>query len=317
MNITTSNIEFSYPNKQKVIDNISTRFQSNEISVILGESGCGKSTLLRCIANLEILDSGTITFDGKPFNHWGYKGLSLSFIFQDYALYQGLSVEKNITIAIKRHNYKSLLEKISSSLNIKHLFPKQINQLSGGEKQRVAIARSLILKPKILLMDEPFSNLDYNIKSHIKETFIELQKELNITTLIVTHNQSEASEIGNKIYLMNNGKIAQEGTFEELYNNPKNKFVATFLGNHKINKIQVHKNNIILIRPEHIYFQQPHNNIISIKANFIRGFSDSSQFVHIFNLDGKKIRVISKKQMAFDASSEINLYIDSTKIISL
>lgn len=320
MNITLNNIEFEYNSNTKVLKGLNSIFETGKISVILGSSGSGKSTLLRCLANLESNYKGSILYNDKTFAELGYKGLNLSFVFQDYALYQGLTAKENILIALKHRKIdkiESKVDAICTMLDINNLLSKNVSQLSGGEQQRVAIARSLVLNPSILLMDEPFSNLDYSIKNKIRDSFLELQNELGFTTILVTHNQTEAADIGDKIFLMKDGKIEQEGKFETMYNSPSTPFVAEFLGNHRINKIKldVEENNLIYIRPEHISLEKPLEEFYEINVEFIRYQPDLPNYIYIFKYNDLIIRMLNSSFQDFSNKSTVTLYIPISKTI--
>lgn len=319
MKIELKNIEFSYSTKQ-ILDIENVVFEKGEISVVLGPSGCGKTTLLRCISLLEIY-KGEILFDGNKIPSIIDSDLNISFVFQDFALYQGLSVKENIIIALKSRNFskkeiEKKLTKICTELNICNIIEKNINEISGGEKQRVSIARSLILEPDILLMDEPFSSLDYNIKNSITNTFIDYHKSINNTVIIVTHNQSEASEIADKIFLMNKGKIIQSGSYDELYNKPNSKFVAEFIGSIPINKVS-YNNNEIFFRPENVKFDILKNkkDFIQLKTNYIRFTVLDSYYIYKFEFSEKTLNVVNKTKIDFTLNEEVVLFINNKDIL--
>lgn len=208
----------------------------NKYVVILGPSGSGKTTLLRILAGLEYQDTGKIIISGKDVSNVPAWKRDIGLVFQNYALYPHLNVFQNIAMPLNVQRYKDdyIEEKVNNLLKIMELetqrdkFPKQ---LSGGQQQRVALARALIKNPKILLMDEPLSNLDTRVRIDLREYLKETQRNLGITTIHVTHDQEEAMAIGDQIIVLNNSKIIQDDTPENIYKKPRNTFIAKFLGN--------------------------------------------------------------------------------------
>ena len=316
MRIELKNINFSYIKNNPVLSDLNAVFEEGKISVLLGPSGCGKSTILRCIAQLEQQQKGDILYQDQSFSKFGYKGLGLSYVFQDLALYQGLNVRENIRIALKERSkeVEKSYNQICELLEISDLIEKKVTQLSGGEMQRVAIARSLVLNPKILLMDEPFSSLDYNIKNRITDRFLGIQSKNRITTILVTHNQTEAAELADKVFLMNKGRIVQEGTYEYLYKKPSNSFVAKFLGNQKNNSILIN-NKETFVRPEDISFNKRTRSDIKIQANFVRKFPDFPQYVYLFQYKNAIVRVLSLNNLEYSIDEDVDLYILNDSII--
>jgi len=219
------------------VDNVTLQALEGEHLCLLGPSGCGKTTLLRLIAGFEEPNSGEIVISSKIVSAVGkiippYKR-KIGMVFQDLALWPHMTVRENIEFGLKKDlSRKEKMEKIEKILNLvgltRHLnfYP---HELSGGEKQRVALARTLILEPGILLMDEPLSSLDFHLKKEIERVITELQKKLGITTIYVTHNQDEAIAMADKIAIMNKGQIEQVGTLEEFRKKPRTDFVKTFL----------------------------------------------------------------------------------------
>ena len=219
------------------VDNMTLQVLEGEHLCLLGPSGCGKTTLLRLIAGFEEPDSGEIIINGRTVSAPGKiipsHQRKLGMVFQDLALWPHMTVRENIEFGIKKDlSRKERMQKIDKVLNLvslnRHLnfYP---NELSGGEKQRVALARTLILEPEILLMDEPLSSLDFQLKEELEKVIIELQKRLNITTVYVTHDQNEAIAMADRIAIMSKGRVEQIGTMEELSKKPKTDFVKAFI----------------------------------------------------------------------------------------
>ncbi len=222
--LVLENVCFSYGN-QPVVDGLSMKVFDSEIFCILGSSGCGKSTLLRIISGLAKANSGTISFS-KPQS-------TVGFVFQNYALFPHLSVEENIAYGLASWSKEKINERISElavQFEISDLLYKYPSEISGGQAQRVAIARSLAPKPDLLLMDEPFSNLDAKQKSKLKPQLLEKLRLAKVPTILVTHDQEEAFDIGDRIAVMHNGKFDQVGPTYQIYHEPQCRFVAEFIG---------------------------------------------------------------------------------------
>ncbi len=211
-----------------------------EILAILGPSGCGKTTMLKLISGLEIPDSGEIVVENELV-YSKEKGIyksadkrNLAMVFQNYAIWPHKNVFENIAypLKIKKLKKSAINEKVESIMNLVKLDGKEKRysyQLSGGEKQRVALARALVMKPRLLLLDEPFSNLDAKLRDEMKEELKRIRAELDLTVIHVTHDQKEARDIADKLAVMNKGHILQVGSPEEVYENPKDDFIADFI----------------------------------------------------------------------------------------
>ena len=216
--------------------------EEGEMVCLLGPSGCGKSTTLSMIAGLEAPTEGEIFFDGRPMANVEAEKRDIGMVFQNYALYPHMTVEENIMFPLKmrwmpKAERKEKGKEIAKMMQITGLLHRRPGQLSGGQQQRVAIARALVKEPKILLLDEPFSNLDARLRIELRDDIRALQQKLRITTVFVTHDQEEAMSISDRILLMNQGEIQQYSTPQEMYRFPANMFVAGFLGNPPINLI--------------------------------------------------------------------------------
>lgn len=240
------------------IEKIDFSIEKGELISLLGPSGCGKTTLLNIIGGFLKPDNGKIYLEDRDITDIPPEKRDISTVFQSYALFPHMNVLENIKYGLK---YKKLTKKEQNELALEYLKivgldgyeKKSIQELSGGQQQRVALARALVLYPKILLLDEPFSNLDAKLKISMREELKELQKNLKISMIFVTHDQEEALSISDKVVVMNNGRIEQIGTPEEIYYSPINEYVANFIG----------KSNFILkdgakklIRPENIKIEK-------------------------------------------------------------
>lgn len=260
--IKFKNINKNY-GKQHILKDMTLDIQKQEFVTLLGPSGCGKSTLLRCLAGLETISSGEIFLDGENITHKKPSKRNVGMVFQQYSLFPTMNIYNNIAFGLKIKGYKKqdidkLVKDVLKMVNLEGSEKKYPSQLSGGEQQRVAICRCIVTKPKVLLLDEPFSAIDAKLRKSLQTKIKEIHRELGITTIFVTHDQDEAMTMSDKIYLMNKGVIEQFGTPKELYVSPKNHFAASFMGNYNILSKSVVKSvanidincNEICFRPE-------------------------------------------------------------------
>ena len=217
------------------IERVDIDVQHGEFVAIMGPSGCGKTTLLRIIAGLERADAGTLLLRGEDIGDVPVHKRSTRLIWQDYSLFPFLNVRKNIEfgLTLRRHDKKAVrakVEAVAAQVHLDHLLARRIGQLSGGEQQRVAIARALVTEPEILLLDEPLSSLDAHLRIKVQSELTVLQRELGISFIYVTHNQSEAFAMADRVVVMNKGVVEQVGRPAEIYNRPETHFVAEFVG---------------------------------------------------------------------------------------
>ena len=234
--------------------NILTR--DGEFLVLLGPSGCGKSTLLRMIGGLEHPTSGQILIGDKVVNNLPPRARSIAMVFQSYALYPHMTVRGNISFPLKaakvpKAEQEKKIHWASSILGIDNLMDRRPGQLSGGQRQRVALARALVREPDVFLLDEPLSNLDAQRRASARDELQTFQREIGTTTIYVTHDQVEAMGMGHRIAVLNHGELQQIGTPRQIYEEPQNVFVATFLGSPPMNLIP-QGNRLIGFRPESI-----------------------------------------------------------------
>ncbi len=245
-----------------VIPGIDLTIEDGEFVVFVGPSGCGKSTLLRLIAGLEDTTSGVIDIDGKDATNLPPAKRGLAMVFQSYALYPHMTVRKNIQFPLKMAGMDPAeqtrrVEKAASVLNLTNYLDRRPGQLSGGQRQRVAIGRAIVREPAAFLFDEPLSNLDAALRVGMRQEISELHQTLKTTMVYVTHDQVEAMTMADKIVVLNAGRIEQVGSPLTLYHEPRNKFVAGFIGSPRMNFIDgaeaaKHNAHTIGIRPEHI-----------------------------------------------------------------
>lgn len=240
--ITLEQIDKRYGNVE-VLRDINLTIQDGEFVVLVGPSGCGKSTLLRTIAGLELASSGDIHIGNKLMNDVPPKDRDISMVFQSYALYPHLTVARNMgfSLEIKKRPRAEIDEKVRRAaeiLSLSHLLERRPKELSGGQRQRVAMGRAIVRQPQVFLFDEPLSNLDAQLRGHMRVEIKKLHQQMNNTIVYVTHDQVEAMTLADRIVVLNHGVIQQVGTPLELYDTPANKFVASFIGSPPMNFIE-------------------------------------------------------------------------------
>ncbi|XNN29342.1 ferric ABC transporter ATP-binding protein [Escherichia coli] len=218
-----------------VIDNINLTIPQGQMVTLLGPSGCGKTTILRLVAGLEKPSEGQIFIDGEDVTHRSIQQRDICTVFQSYALFPHMSLGENVGYGLKmlgvpRAELKARVKEALAMVDLEGFEDRFVDQISGGQQQRVALARALILKPKVLLFDEPLSNLDANLRRSMRDKIRELQKQFDITSLYVTHDQSEAFAVSDTVLVMNKGHIMQIGSPQDLYRQPASRFMASFMG---------------------------------------------------------------------------------------
>ncbi|KEI12089.1 hypothetical protein Z959_11675 [Clostridium novyi B str. ATCC 27606] len=244
-------------NKQQILKNINIHVKEGEFLILLGSSGCGKTTLLRIISGLEDGFTGKIYYENKDITKLQCSKRGFGIVFQSYSLFPNMTVEQNVSYGLKNKKYsKNIInEKVNEILNIvemKEYKRKYPHELSGGQQQRVALARTLVLSPKVLLLDEPLSALDYRVRVSLRKQIKEIHERLNITTIMVTHDKEEALVMADRIAIMNKGEIIQIDSPENIYVKPINKYVAHFMG--ELNYIKGFNDKLSFIRPENIEY---------------------------------------------------------------
>ncbi|GAB2535765.1 ABC transporter ATP-binding protein [Gracilibacillus alcaliphilus] len=251
-----------------VLDDISLSVEKGEFITLLGQSGCGKSTLLRSIAGIADVDAGVIKVNGHDITHLPSRKRGIGMVFQSYALFPNMTVTQNISYGLKLKKKKGhikIVQDMMAMMGLEELGDRYPHELSGGQQQRVALSRSLVMEPEVLLLDEPFSALDAKIRKALQQEIKNIQRKLNITTIFVTHDQKEAMILSDRIFVMNQGKIVQTGTPDEVYIQPRNKFIAGFMGSYNIIPLNmfkqwtnhaIHFEKDIAIRPESIMISQ-------------------------------------------------------------
>lgn len=235
----TATLEFSHISKSYVtgadaVKNFNLQVNDGEFITILGSSGSGKSTILRMVAGLETITSGELKIDGQVVNEWDPKKRNVAMVFQNYALFPNLTVEQNMEFALKMQHAskaerKEKVAKMAKILGVDDILTHKAKKLSGGQCQRIAIGRALVCEPNVFLMDEPLSNLDAAMRNELRGEIARLQEQLKITTLYVTHDQTEAMILGDRVLVMDQGEIQQVNEPQNIYSKPQNLFVAQFI----------------------------------------------------------------------------------------
>ena len=231
-------------NKVSAVSNVDLEINDKEFLVILGPSGSGKSSLLRLIAGLEEPTSGDVFFNSKNMNDVPPRNRDVSMVFQNFALFPNMTVFDNIAFPLVASENNKLdvgveVKRISSLLKIENLLGRKPSELSGGEQQRVALGRAIIKQPKVFLMDEPLSNLDAALRAELRTEIKKLRDKLQVTTVYVTHDQTEAMTMADRIAIIKDGKVIQVGTPEEIYNTPTHSWIGSFIGSPPMNLINV------------------------------------------------------------------------------
>ena len=331
-------------NETVAVDNVSCVFKAGTLTTLLGPSGCGKTTSLRLIAGLERASSGKIFIDNEDVTLLPATDRDVSMVFQSYALFPHMSVIENVSYGLKMAKVKKneYIEKSIETLklvNLEGYENRMPSELSGGQQQRVAVARAIVLEPKVLLFDEPLSNLDAKLRRQVREDIRNIQQRLGVTTIYVTHDQEESLAISDNVIVMNKSIIAQEGKPIDLYDNPNTKFVANFIGDANIIKAEatskndtlhtlkigdvivevnstkrINKTTSIALRPEKININKnkKENNLIGkiISASFV---GNSYQYTISTNVG--KIYVISHDTINnFELNSEVFLSFEKKDI---
>lgn len=278
--------------KKSAIENINIELEKGKILCILGPSGCGKSTILKSIGGFLNLDTGSIILDGKEISKLDAADREVATVFQSYALFPNMNVIENVSYGLKfrykdKRKIRELALEMIEKVGLEGYEKKEISSLSGGEQQRVAFARSLVIRPKLLLLDEPFSNLDAKLRVQMQAQIKKLQREFDISMIFVTHDQAEAFSIADKIILMNKGNIIQVDTPIDLYNTPRDRFSLEFIG-----KANIYGDKYI--RPEMIEILKDGEEAIVKNISFKGDIIDLA--VDTKEVKGLKIQILNRKQ---------------------
>jgi len=239
-NISIENVHKWYPGGVHAVNNMTMDIAEGEFVVFVGPSGCGKTTLLRMIAGLEDIHGGTVSMGGRVLNDVAPKDRDIAMVFQNYALYPNMNVYDNIAFPLKmrkakKHEIDAAVRGVARKLDLEQFLERRPGALSGGQRQRVALARAMVRRPKLFLMDEPLSNLDAKLRVQMRREIVSLQRDLGVTTIYVTHDQTEAMTMGHRIAVMHDGVLQQIDTPQAIYNFPANLFTAGFIGSPPMN----------------------------------------------------------------------------------
>lgn len=323
--VTLSHVRKVYPNGAVAVEDFNLSIRDREFLVLVGPSGCGKSTTLRMVAGLEEITSGTISIDGKVVNDLPPKDRDIAMVFQNYALYPHMTVKENMAFGLKlRHTPKAEIEQriaeAAEALGLTPYLSRLPKQLSGGQRQRVALGRAIVRQPKVFLFDEPLSNLDAKMRVEMREEIHRLHLRLNATILYVTHDQTEAMTLGDRIVVMENGHIRQVDDPVQLYNEPANCFSASFIGTPPMNMLPMTADGagrltsaagtlasplfatlapeqqvLVGIRPEHLIdasAQAPFDNALQAEVDIVEQMG-AEAYVH-FNVAGVRMTARTK-----------------------
>ena len=324
--------------KVNAIKNINLEIEQGKLFVLLGPSGCGKSTLLNIIAGIEQQSAGEVYFNEKLITSSDKKVFlspkerDVAMVFQSYALYPHMTVFENIAfpLRISKLNKEEIKRKVleaSEILELKDLLEAKPKELSGGQRQRVALGRAIVRNPSVLLLDEPLSNLDAMLRITMRKELKSLQKRLNITTIYVTHDQTEAMSLGDIVAIIKDGEIQQIGSPDDIYNNPQNLFVAKFLGTPPINLFEekffvtvstktklldIPKNSIAGIRPEQIKITESDKSLFNANIKMMSSLG-SEKIVYLSVKDKDFVAKISSDKPLHE-NEEVGIHFDNDKI---
>jgi multiple sugar transport system ATP-binding protein len=245
------------------VSDFTVSIDDGEFLVLVGPSGCGKSTTLRMVAGLESITSGEMRLDGERMNEKKPGERDIAMVFQSYALYPHMTVRENMRFGLeestdmKKDEMNSLVEETAEMLGMSDLLDRKPGELSGGQQQRVALGRAIVRDPEVFLMDEPLSNLDAKLRSQMRTELQRLQEDLGVTTVYVTHDQTEAMTMGDRIAILDDGKLQQVGTPIEAYHQPANRFVAGFIGEPSMNFFEMQRDGELLLGEQFEYPLSP------------------------------------------------------------
>ena len=304
--VILKNVTKIYDTK-KVIDNVDLTINDKEFVVLVGASGCGKSTLLRMIAGLEDITDGEIFIGDKKVNNIQPKDRDIAFVFQSYALYPHMTVRENIAFGLKmrkidKETIDKKVKEAAEILDLGEYLDRKPKQLSGGQRQRVALGRAIVRNPKVFLMDEPLSNLDAKLRVQMRSEIKKLHEKLQTTFIYVTHDQTEALTMGDRVVVLDKGIIQQAASPEEIYNNPANTFVAGFVGSPQMN----------FISSENFPYNTKENVTIGIgeiKFNVDIEITEllGSEKIAYFNIGGQKCSAKLPADFNIDKSLELSI----------
>lgn len=326
--VEIKNLKKSY-GELNILNGIDLSVNAGEFLVLVGPSGCGKSTLLRAIAGLDLPSSGEIFFDAKNITKMQPQDRNMAMVFQNYALYPHMSVYENMAFSLEikkmdKAEIKNRIDKIATLLQITHLLDRKPKELSGGQRQRVSLGRALAKQSPVILFDEPLSNLDAHLRQQMRIEIKNLHNIFKSTIIYVTHDQTEAMTMGDRIAVLNKGKIVQIDTPINIYQNPKNDFVAKFIGTPEINILDKsfleqsvlsklsEKTAQVGIRPEDIKISLE-DTALKAKIEFIENLG--SQLLYYVKINDQSLRVLKSSNNLYKVGDTINLLLNVENII--
>lgn len=302
--VTLKNIKKVYENSVTAVDKFNVEIKNKEFVVLLGPSGCGKTTTLRMIAGLEEISEGDLFINEKKVNDVPPKDRDIAMVFQNYALYPHMTVFENMAFGLKlrkvpKDEIKRRVGDASKILKLDSLLQRKPKQLSGGQRQRVALGRAIVRKPKVFLFDEPLSNLDAKLRGHMRAELAALHHRLGTTMIYVTHDQIEAMTLGDVIIIMKDGLIQQVGSPLDLYDRPKNRFVAGFIGSPPMNLFEMD----VIVKDKKI----------SLQNDFSQLELSGDRFSKLYAYSGKKVSVgIRPENLTKSTKKNPNNYLTGT-----
>ncbi|MEG1775447.1 MAG: ABC transporter ATP-binding protein [Clostridia bacterium] len=315
-----------------VLKNIDLNVEQGEMVTLLGPSGCGKSTLLRAVAGLNSVDSGSVWIDGKDVTAIDARRRQVGMVFQSYALFPNMTAAQNVAfgLSIQRQDQKTIAAKVAEMIALVGLQGKENqrpNQLSGGQQQRVALARALIMQPKVLLLDEPLSALDAQIRQSLRVQIREIQQDMHITAIFVTHDQEEAMAISDRVCVMHNGIIEQQGTPVDIYKNPQSDFVARFIGHYnvftpqeagKLLGITPFDCKVVAIRPEAFTFEHGQNKqSITGKVQRISMLGSVTRYGMDCGGIEMNVEIVNHDARYLELGEQVTMYINEKNILQI
>ncbi|CDZ74407.1 ABC-type transport system, sugar-family ATP-binding protein [Peptoniphilus sp. ING2-D1G] len=303
--IRMSNIKKIYSGGKIVMEDFNLFIKDSSFTVLVGPSGCGKTTAIRIISGLEDIQGGSIYIGDKDVTKEDPGDRGIAMVFQNYALYPHMTVERNISFGLKNYGFSKseIDEKVNSVLELvglKEYRNSKPANLSGGQRQRVALARAISKNPDVFLMDEPLSNLDAKLRVQMRSELVRLHKKLNTTFVYITHDQIEALTMADYIIVMNEGKIMQYGTAQDVYENPENLFTAKFIGESGMNTIKLNDGNYIGFRANKIFKEKPENfNGITFSAPISTKERLGSDFNYTILYEGEEISYKTDRELEY------------------
>ena len=314
-----------------VLKHINLDVNEGEMVTLLGPSGCGKSTLLRAIAGLNDIDEGTVSIDGHDVTHVDVRERQVGMVFQSYALFPNMTAAQNVAfgLTIKKLPRDVINEKVKKMMDLVGLSDKanhRPSQLSGGQQQRVALERALVMEPKVLLLDEPLSALDAQIRQNLRVQIREIQQDMHITAIFVTHDQEEAMAISDRVCVMHGGVIAQEGAPEDIYKQPHSEFVARFIGHYNVYTPECAAHllgidvpngcKVVAVRPEAITFEESADKI-ALHGKVVRSsmLGSITRYQLVCNGETVNMEQVNHDTRHLQLGEEVTVYINHKNIL--